>query len=62
MCAALWFCFHSMHCYAFGPTPQDAFNAAFQEDEDISEEDCEFYKLTPVRIIPAGAAQILEIE
>ena len=58
----IWLCYNNVHCYAFGATPQEAFNEAFKEDEDITEEDCEFYKLTPVRIIPAVAAQILEIE
>lgn len=58
----IWMCFHNTHCWGFGLTPQDAFNAAKTEDEDISEEDCEFYKLTPVRIIPAVAARVLEIE
>jgi hypothetical protein len=37
----IWFCFHSTHCWGFGLTPQEAFNAAKMENDGISEEDCE---------------------
>lgn len=58
----IWFCYFNSCTWAMGETPQEAYDSmCAEEGEDISAEDCAFYKMQNVRITPPSRPIIEEI-